>query len=183
VNLIRKASLLHDLGKLGIPDEILRKPSALTKEEFEVVMSHPSLGAEILAASQALQSLIPIVRHHHERYDGKGYPDQVKGENVPIEARVLALADAVEAMASDRPYRSALDYESIVREVKINSGTQFDPKVARAFLEILHDEGEAFLVNSAARAEDSLEHVLPVQLVRKLRPNKPLHPRNNVALG
>jgi diguanylate cyclase (GGDEF)-like protein/putative nucleotidyltransferase with HDIG domain len=152
VELIRKAGLLHDIGKLGIPEEILRKPAKLTEEEYALVKTHTVLGAEILATSQALQNLAPIVRHHHEAFDGRGYPDGLRGDDIPLEARILAMADATEAMASDRPYRRALDMGSIQREIRTGAGTQFDPQVARAMLEILEEEGEVLLVNSARRA-------------------------------
>jgi putative nucleotidyltransferase with HDIG domain len=157
VERIRKASLLHDIGKLGIPESILSKPATLTSEEYDVVKIHPQLGAEILMASRALESLIPIVRHHHERYDGTGYPEGLAGEAIPLEARIVALADAVESMASDRPYRRALDEAAIRLELLANAGTQFDPRVVQAFLEYLDEQGAALLVNSGRKPVLRLE--------------------------
>ena len=148
---IRKAGLLHDLGKLGIPDSILLKPGTLTPEEFATIKTHPSLGAELLEATHSLNNLIPIVRHHHERFDGKGYPDGLEGHEIPLEARIVAISDSFEAMASDRPYRKALNYYEILEQLKDNSGTQFDPVVAKTMLDLLHIEGEALVINTASR--------------------------------
>lgn len=163
VERIRKASLLHDIGKLGIPESILGKPATLSSQEYEVVKSHPHLGAEILTASRSLESLIPIVRHHHERYDGSGYPDGLAGEDIPLEARIVALADAVESMASDRPYRRALDEAAIRRELLGNSGSQFDPRIVHAFLEYLENRGPSVLVNSSQPLSIRLAHQQPVE--------------------
>ena len=137
VELIRKASLMHDVGKLGIPEAILLKPGSLSKDEFDTIKKHPSIGAKILETTRAMHRFIPIVRHHHERYDGNGYPDGLNGQNIPIEARIVALADAVDAMASDRPYRKRQSMEHIIDEIQTKSGTQFDPQVVQAFLKLL----------------------------------------------
>jgi diguanylate cyclase (GGDEF)-like protein/putative nucleotidyltransferase with HDIG domain len=149
VEKIRKASLLHDIGKLGVPDRILTKPGTLTQEEYDMVKDHVILGAKILESSLALNSLIPIVEHHHERYDGKGYPEGLKANEIPIEARIISLADAIEAMASDRPYRKSMGISQIMEEVTRCSGTHFDPAVVRAFLDITADEKAKLIVNSA----------------------------------
>lgn len=149
IEIIRQASLLHDIGKLGIPEQILLKPARLTPQEYSIVKEHVTLGAEILEASPSLHELIPIVRHHHERYDGTGYPDKLKGESIPIEARIVAVADAIEAMASDRPYRRAMELDQILEELRNYNGTQFDPQVIQAFEEIAADEGISLVVNSA----------------------------------
>lgn len=146
---IRKASLLHDIGKLGVPDAILLKPGRLTKEEYNTIKQHSVLGANILESSHTLRGLIPIVRHHHERYDGRGYPDGLKGTDIPIEARIVALADAVEAMASDRPYRKGLSRDEILKEIMKNAGTQFDPQVVEAFVEIVENRAESMIINLA----------------------------------
>jgi diguanylate cyclase (GGDEF)-like protein/putative nucleotidyltransferase with HDIG domain len=151
IDLIRNAGLLHDIGKIGIPDEILLKPYPLTKEEFMIIQRHTTLGADILEKAHSLKHLSPIVRHHHERYDGNGYPDRLKGQNIPIEARIIAIADAVEAMASDRPYRRALSFDKIKEELKINSSTQFDPVIIETILQILQERNEYVLVNSAEK--------------------------------
>jgi diguanylate cyclase (GGDEF)-like protein/putative nucleotidyltransferase with HDIG domain len=147
VELIRKASLLHDIGKLGIPETILLKPARLTPEEFAVMKTHPGLGAEIMRRSSSLVPLIPIVQHHHEHFDGSGYPEGMAGSNIPIEARIVAVADAIEAMASDRPYRNALPHEKIKAELMRCSGTQFDPQVVQAALKAIENEGEKIVVN------------------------------------
>jgi diguanylate cyclase (GGDEF)-like protein/putative nucleotidyltransferase with HDIG domain len=148
---IRKAALLHDIGKLGIPEHILLKPSRLTDDEYRIVKEHVVLGAEILETTPSLNELIPIVRHHHERMDGKGYPDGLSGESIPIGARIVALADAVEAMASDRPYRCALPLDKVIHELQKNSGSQFDPLLVTMFTELAATCGDALIVNSAQK--------------------------------
>lgn len=149
LDLIHKASLLHDIGKLGISESILFKPGKLTKDEYEIVKNHVILGADILEASHAFKEIIPIIRHHHERYDGLGYPDGLKGDEIPLEARILCVADSVEAMASDRPYRRGLDNQEIIEEIEKYAGTQFDPLVVKVFVEILKDEEVQIFINSA----------------------------------
>jgi putative nucleotidyltransferase with HDIG domain len=153
VELIRKAGLLHDIGKLGISEAILFKPGRLTPFEYNVVKGHVTLGAEILETSYSLHNLIPIVRYHHERYDGKGYPSGLSGSQIPFEARILAIADAVEAMASDRPYRRGRDLHEIIDELRKYSGTQFDPSGVRAFIELAKEQGESLIINSARKIE------------------------------
>ena len=151
LDLIRNVGLLHDIGKIGIPDAILMKPFPLTKKEYQIIQQHTILGSDILKKAHSLKHLAPIVRHHHERYDGTGYPDRIKGNDIPIEARIIAIADAVEAMASDRPYRRALSYKKIEEELKRNSGTQFDPMIIETMMQILHERNEYPLVNSAEK--------------------------------
>jgi diguanylate cyclase (GGDEF)-like protein/putative nucleotidyltransferase with HDIG domain len=148
---IRSAGLLHDIGKIGIPDAILKKPFPLTKKEYEIIQQHTILGSDILKQAHSLRHLAPIVRHHHERYDGSGYPGRLKGRDIPIEARIIAVADAVEAMASDRPYRRRLSLKKIEEELIMNSGTQFDPMIVETMLQILKDRNEYPLVNSAEK--------------------------------
>lgn len=151
IDLIRNAGLLHDIGKIGIPDAILLKPFPLTSNEHQNIQQHTTLGADILEKAHSLKHLSPIVRHHHERYDGNGYPDRLKGQAIPIEARIIAIADAVEAMASDRPYRRALSFKKIKEELKRNSGSQFDPMIIESMLQILQERNEYILVNSAEK--------------------------------
>ncbi len=151
IELIRNAGLLHDIGKIGIPDAILMKPFPLTRKEYHIIQEHTTLGSDILNKAHSLKHLAPIVRSHHERYDGSGYPGRLKGQNIPLEARIIAVADAVEAMASDRPYRQALSDKMIERELKRNSGTQFDPMIVETMLQILQDRNEYPLVNSAEK--------------------------------
>lgn len=137
IDLIRKAALLHDIGKLGISMEILTKPARLTPDEFEIIKSHAALGGELVKNSPSLRSLVPIIRHHHEFYNGMGYPDRLAGNQISIEARIVAVADAIEAMTSDRPYRQALKSEQVIEELKRYSGTQFDPLVAKEAIRLL----------------------------------------------
>ncbi|MCJ7536049.1 MAG: diguanylate cyclase [Anaerolineales bacterium] len=151
IELIRKAGLLHDIGKIGIPDAILLKPFPLTEKEYQIIQRHTTLGSDILEKAHSLKHLAPIVRHHHERYDGSGYPDRLKGQDTPIEARIIAIADAVEAMASDRPYRRALSFNRIEEELIRNSGSQFDPMIIETMLQILQERNEYLLVNSAEK--------------------------------
>ena len=151
VELIRKAGLLHDIGKLGIAENILFKPATLSTEEYLVVKRHALLGAELLEASNSLNQLIPIIRYHHEYYNGEGYPDGIDGSSIPLEARIIAVADAIEAMASDRPYRSGMTHYEIIDELKRNAGTQFDPIVVNAFVEIAMLDGDSVIVNAARR--------------------------------
>lgn len=136
VDLIRIGTPLHDIGKIGIDDAILRKPERLTPEEFEIMKTHTIKGAEILSTIPDLQTIIPIVRHHHERYDGKGYPDGLAGEDISPLARVVALADAFDAMTSDRPYRKGMPATVAFAEIEKMAGSQFDPNFAAGFLAI-----------------------------------------------
>lgn len=134
---ISYASLLHDLGKIGIEERILDKPEKLTSEEFEKIANHSKIGADIVSHIKILKHLAPLILHLHERYDGKGYPDGLKGKRIPLGSRILMVADAFSAMTSDRPYRKALSREIAISELKKNKGTQFDPEVVDAFLSVL----------------------------------------------
>ncbi|MEH7437770.1 HD-GYP domain-containing protein [Neobacillus drentensis] len=127
------ACLLHDIGKIHIPDQILMKPSKLTTEEYEIIKSHTTVGAEAVSKVIQLNSSIEVIRSHHERWDGKGYPDQLKGEEIPFLARVAAVADAFDAMTSNRSYRNALSVEEAYKRVVEGNGTQFDPKLVELF--------------------------------------------------
>ena len=131
--------LFHDIGKIGVPDTILRKTDRLTDEEYSEIKNHPSIGAHILAPATIFQEIIPIVKHHHEKYDGRGYPSQLKGEDIPLYARIAAVADTFDAMTSKRPYRDALPVETVIAEVERCKGTQFDPQIADIFLDILRN--------------------------------------------
>lgn len=133
---IRRGSILHDVGKIGVPDAILRKPGKLDAEEWEVMKQHPELGHEMLRHIRFLAPALDIVRSHQERFDGTGYPDGLKGEAIPLGARIFAVVDTFDAMTSDRPYRKALSIKAAADEILRCAGKQFDPKVAEAFLSI-----------------------------------------------
>lgn len=134
---IKTAAILHDIGKIGINDSILNKASRLTAEEYQEIMKHPSIGADIICKVDFLKDITVIVKHHHERYDGKGYPDGLKGDEIPIEASVLMIADSYDAMTSDRPYRKALTQEEAIEELRKNAGTQFHPELVVKFISII----------------------------------------------
>jgi HD-GYP domain-containing protein (c-di-GMP phosphodiesterase class II)/putative methionine-R-sulfoxide reductase with GAF domain len=133
-------ALFHDIGKIGVPSEILRKAGPLTDEELELVKEHPVLGARILAPSDRLADVCPIVRAAHERWDGMGYPDGVRGDDIPIEARIVFVCDAFHAMTSDRPYRGRLPHDEALRRLHAGSGSQFDPQVVETFVR-LYEQG------------------------------------------
>jgi putative two-component system response regulator len=123
---LRVASILHDIGKIGVRGTILCKPAALTKDEFEEIRTHPAVGGRIVRTLYGC-NVEPAVRHHHERYDGKGYPNGLKGERIPLESRLILIADTFDAMTSDRPYRRAMSTNEALEEIRRNAGTQFDP--------------------------------------------------------
>lgn len=131
------AAMLHDVGKIGVSDNILNKPGKLTNEEFDKIKEHPEIGYNILKEVKNLQYVGPVVKHHHERYDGKGYPEGKKEEEIGLDTYIVQLADAVDAMETDRPYRKGLSKEEVISELKNNSGTQFHPEVTEVYLNIL----------------------------------------------
>jgi len=157
---LRRAALLHDIGKIGIPERILHKPGRLTAEEYEAFKAHTTLGAELLETCRGLRHLTPLVRHHHERWDGEGYPDGLRGEQIPLEARILAVCDAVDAMASDRPYHQAMPLEDILAELASCSGKQFDPMVVEAFIRLARRNGHGLIINSARRVRRQTSNAL-----------------------
>ena len=132
--------LFHDIGKIGIPDSILLKEAKLTDDEYSQIKNHPSIGAHILCNAIVFQNILPIVKHHHERFDGNGYPSKLVGEQIPYLARIAAVADSFDAMTSKRTYRNAMPIEDVKQEIKRCSGTQFDPNIAEAFLNILNNK-------------------------------------------
>ncbi|MBU3958987.1 MAG: HD domain-containing protein [Candidatus Omnitrophica bacterium] len=134
---LKYASLLHDAGKIDIPLKILTKTTKLTPKEYTIIQRHPVKGAEILRHLQILKPAVPIILHHHEKYNGTGYPSRLKKEQIPLGARIMAVADAFEAMVYGRPYRERMDISSAVGEIKKKSGKQFDPKVVEAFLKVV----------------------------------------------
>jgi len=138
---LKITSVLHDIGKVGIEDQILRKPERLSPEEFRIIKRHCSMGVEIIEHVRQLRESIPGVKSHHEQLDGKGYPDGLKGDEIPVLARIVAVADTFDAMTTDRPYRKAMEKEAAVKELKRCSGTQFDEKVVDAFFQA-YQKGE-----------------------------------------
>lgn len=141
IELLREEALLHDVGKLGIGESILNKKGKLTKEEWEIVRRHPIMGEEILRPIALNEELLAVIREHHERYDGKGYPDHLKGDEVHIFASIISVADAYDAMTSQRAYRMALSKAAAIEELKKNKTTQFNSKVVDVILQIL-EQGE-----------------------------------------
>jgi HD-GYP domain-containing protein (c-di-GMP phosphodiesterase class II) len=138
---LKLAAILHDVGKIGISDSVLLKEDRLNKEEIEKMNKHSRYGAEILGHVKQLRDIIPGVRGHHERIDGKGYPDNLKDGEIPVIARIIAVADTFDAMTTDRPYRKALSVEIAFEELRKNIGTQFDSDVVVAFIKIFHEKG------------------------------------------
>ena len=137
VAMVSAAALLHDIGKVGIPDNVLNKQGKLLDEEWELLKQHPRLSATIIGHVPSLSACLAAVRHHHERWDGAGYPSGLKGESIPVEARILCVTDAFEAMISERPYRTALTFKQAIAELEKCSGSQFDPGIVRAFIPIV----------------------------------------------
>lgn len=133
---LKYASLLHDAGKADIPLNILTKTTKLTANEYKIIKRHPQMGAEILRPLQVLKPVIPIIMHHHEKFDGTGYPSKLKKCQIPLGARIMAVADAFEAMVYGRPYRERIEVNLAIKEIKKKNGTQFDPRVVEAFLKI-----------------------------------------------
>ena len=134
--------LLHDVGKIGVPDTVINKPGRLTDEEFEMIKRHPVIGAEILATVSEMPKLVTGARWHHERYNGTGYPDGLKGEDIPEEARIIAVADAYDAMTSHRSYREIMAQDKVKSEIEKGIGFQFDEKFARIMLEMIEEDKE-----------------------------------------
>ena len=134
------SAVLHDIGKLSIPDRILKKPGRLTKEEFSVMQTHSANGEKLLDGISNLEKYKKYIRSHHERFDGMGYPDGLKGEEIPLISRIIFVADTFDAMTSNRPYRNGLPIETAVEELIKCSNTQFDPKIVQAFLDVLEKE-------------------------------------------
>lgn len=137
---LRIGGLFHDIGKIGISDNILKKESNLTNEEYDEIQTHTSLGVDILTRNKVFKEIIPIVEYHHEKYDGNGYPFKLKGDEIPLAARITAVADTFDAMTSKRSYRDPIPLTDVVEEFKKCSGTQFDPNIVNTFLDIINNE-------------------------------------------
>ncbi len=148
---VRLAGQLHDVGKIGVPDAILSKPTMLSAEEYAVIMEHPAIGERMLSAVPFLREILPAVRHHHERWDGGGYPDGLAGLAIAEDARILTVADCFDAMTSSRTYRAAMPLHEARRRVREGSGTQFDPRIAAAFDRVLVEGRLTSLLTATGR--------------------------------
>ncbi|MDQ4065340.1 MAG: HD-GYP domain-containing protein [Actinomycetota bacterium] len=146
ITFMRQAGLVHDIGKIGIPDNVLKKNGKLTDEELYLIRLHPILGASILSHFDGMEQLIPVVMHHHERWDGSGYPTGLKQIDIPREARMIFVADAFDAMTTDRPYGEVLSTEQALAELRRCSGEQFDP----ALVDAMHDAYHAGLLEASS---------------------------------
>ncbi|HOR42106.1 MAG TPA: HD-GYP domain-containing protein, partial [Atribacterota bacterium] len=140
IEYLEYAAILHDIGKIGIEDRILGKKDKLTEKEYEKIKEHPVIGANIIESVEFLKKCSKTVLYHHERFDGKGYPNQLKGEDIPKTARLLAIVDAYDAMNSDRPYRKKFSEEDILEELENESGKQFDPEMIKTFISLLKEK-------------------------------------------
>jgi diguanylate cyclase (GGDEF)-like protein/putative nucleotidyltransferase with HDIG domain len=155
VALIHKAALLHDIGKLALDDQSLKKAGKLTSEEYTAIMTHPALGAELVTNSRNLRLVAPIIRHHHEHFDGSGYPDGLQGQEIPIEARILNVVEALDTMITDQPYRAALEMDEVLKEITENAGSQFDPLVVETLIQILQAEKKSLTNGSTMQVRGS----------------------------
>lgn len=151
------AATLHDIGKVGIPDGILNKPDKLSDIEFEKIKEHPLLALDSIRSIKRLRNLVDIVKHHHERYDGNGYPDKLKGEDIPLGARMITVADSFDAMTSDRAYRKAYPKEKAISILSDEKGKQFDPEIVDTFMELILRHGEV---------KEELDHVCGMFIVK-----------------
>jgi diguanylate cyclase (GGDEF)-like protein len=180
VDRLRVASLLHDVGKVAVPEEILEKPSALTSAEWRTVVQHPRIGQVILEQAAALKDAVPIILHHHERYAGHGYPYGLRANEIPLGARIVAIADAYDAMINDRPYKRAITHEQAIAELRRHAGTQFDPELVELFCDLYANDApvpdEAVLAmhasNRAHAASGAGLIVTPAAAGRAPRPRR-----------
>jgi putative nucleotidyltransferase with HDIG domain len=157
VDRVYMSGLLHDVGKIGVPEAVLQKTGRLTPEEFDQIKKHPDIGARILRDIKQIEDVIPGVLHHHERYDGKGYPAGLSGENIPLMGRVICLADCFDAMTSSRTYRKALPLEVALAEIRRCSGTQFDPALADVFVSVGADRFRELLIDHKKQTQHLIE--------------------------
>ncbi len=140
LKILHLGGLFHDIGKIGVPDSILQKPSRLTDNEYSQIKQHPNIGVHILSNASIFENILPIVEHHHEKFDGTGYPSKLKGDEIPYFARITSIADSFDAMTSCRSYREEMPIETVIDEIRKCSGTQFDPEISKVFLEILEND-------------------------------------------
>jgi diguanylate cyclase (GGDEF)-like protein len=163
IDRLRVAALLHDVGKVAVPEEILEKPSALTSAEWRTVVQHPRLGQVILEQAAALKDAVPIILHHHERYAGHGYPFGLRANEIPLGARIVAIADAYDAMTNDRPYKRAISHDQAIAELRRHSGTQFDPELVELFCDLYANRApEPDATVLALSAADSAHRAAPL---------------------
>lgn len=157
---LKQAAKLHDIGKIGLPDAILLKPKSLTITEFQQVKTHPERGEKLLAEIEILKDLLPAIRHHHERYDGRGYPDGLQATAIPLEARILTIADAFDCMTSDRVYRKALSKERVISELQAQKKQQFDPKLTDILLTLIAQGyyNQLFVTDKEGKHEEKSAH-------------------------
>jgi diguanylate cyclase (GGDEF)-like protein len=173
VERIRVAALLHDVGKVAVPQDILEKPSALTSAEWRAVVQHPRIGQVILEQAAALKDAVPIILHHHERYSGHGYPFGLRGSEIPLGARIVAIADAYDAMTHDRPYKRAMDHDSAIRELRRHAGTQFDPELVSLFCDLFASHAPLPDPRVQAITGESGSAAAAAAKARRRRPTKP----------
>jgi diguanylate cyclase (GGDEF)-like protein len=170
---IRIASLLHDLGKLAVPTEILDKPTTLSDLDWQAIGEHPRIGQVILEQASSLREAVPVVLHHHEHFNGSGYPHGLRGKEIPLGARIVAVADAYHAMIHDRPYKTARDHQAALHELRVNAGTQFDPEIVNLFCQLFAEgvppDGLAEVYTLHRRARDGLRQIEPAEAVRALQ--------------
>lgn len=167
LQIIQYGALLHDVGKIGVPDAVLRKPGALTPDEWTEMRKHPEIGYQMLRGIDFLQKALPIVRHHHERWDGTGYPKGLGGEAIPIEARIFAVADCFDALLSERPYKRGLPAEQAIARIVADRGTHFDPAVIDAFLRVPHEEWQRIRDMVAATDPSVMDtFTMPANVIR-----------------
>ncbi|TDX52891.1 HD-GYP domain-containing protein [Orenia marismortui] len=155
---IHIAGHLHDIGKIGVPDSILKKNGRLTEKEYEEIKKHSVIGYEIINKIKSFKEIAIYIKHHHEHYDGKGYPDNIKAKDIPLESRIISIADSFDAMTSPRHYRTPVKIVEAIKEIKLNSGTQFDPQLVQAINNI-YQHDYSFLeriVHSAFQSEYKL---------------------------
>ncbi len=161
IDRLRVAALLHDVGKVAVPEEILEKPSALTSAEWRTVVQHPRIGQVILEQAAALKEAVPIILHHHERYAGHGYPFGLRGNEIPLGARIVAIADAYDAMVHDRPYKRAMSHDDAIAELRRHAGTQFDPELVELFCDLYANNAPEPDATVAAMTAASALHAHP----------------------